>query len=126
MIARALATLSVHGRLCLMVGLVAGVTLPQIAQTMAPYLPVMVGVLLLLTALRIGHRAALGALRDLRWGLGAVAVLQLAVPLLAALVFRVFGIADTPAALAMILATSAPAISGSANIALMLGLDGGG
>ena len=64
-----------------MVGLASGLLLPTLAKQMAPWLPVMVAALLTITALRIGHKAARGAARDLKWGLGAVAVLQLAIPL---------------------------------------------
>lgn len=116
---------STHARLCLILGLAAGLTLPRVALAMQPWLPQMVAVLLLLTALRIGHRAAMGAARDLRWGLGAVLVLQLAVPLALYAVLRMMGLHMTPAALAAILATSAPAISGSANLALLLRQDAG-
>lgn len=108
-----------------MLGLAAGLSLPALAGAMAPWLPFMVAGLLCITALRIGHRAARGALRDLTWGLGAVVVLQMAVPLACVTVLSFAGLADTPAALALVLATAAPAISGSTNLALLLGLDAG-
>ena len=108
-----------------MAGLAAGLLLPKLAAAMAPWLPAMVAALLTITALRIGHNAARGAARDLRWGLGAVAVLQLAVPLVCLGALKLAGLAGTSAALAIVLATSAPAISGSTNLALLLGLDAG-
>lgn len=114
-----------HARLCLVIGLATGLMLPALAQWLAQGLPLMVAALLTVTALRIGHRAARGAVRDLRWGLGAVAVLQLAVPLACLGALHLAGLADTPAGLALVLATSAPAISGSTNLALLLGLDAG-
>jgi ACR3 family arsenite transporter len=114
-----------RARLCLMAGLAAGLLLPALSALLAPWLPLMVAALLTLTALRIGHKAARGATRDLRWGLGAVAVLQLAVPLSCFGVLHLAGLAQTPAALAILLATSAPAIAGSTNLALLLGLDAG-
>ncbi len=117
--------ISRHARLCLMAGLAAGLLLPDIANILAPWLPFMVAALLTVTALRIGHHAARGAIADLRWGLGAVAVLQLGVPLVCLFAVWLFGIAHTPAALALVLATAAPAISGSTNLALLLGLDAG-
>lgn len=85
----------------------------------------MVAVLLTITALRIGHRATVGALSDLRWGIGSVAVLQMVLPLTLLALCWAGGIADTPMAMALVLATSAPAISGSPNLALMLGQDAG-
>ena len=108
-----------------MAGLAAGLLLPTLATAMAPWLPAMVAALLTVTALRIGHNAARGAARDLRWGLGAVAVLQLGVPLVCLGALTLAGLAGTPAALALVLTTSAPAISGSTNLALLLGLDAG-
>jgi hypothetical protein len=117
--------ISHHSRACLMAGLGAGLLLPTLATAMAPGLPAMVAALLTITALRIGHGAARGAARDLRWGLGAVAILQLAVPLACFALLTLAGLAGTPAALASVLATSAPAISGSTNLALLLGLDAG-
>ena len=117
--------ISRHSRACLLAGLAAGLLLPTLAAAMAPYLPAMVAALLTITALRIGHNAARGASRDLRWGLGAVMILQLAVPLACLGILTLGGWAGTPAALAIILATSAPAISGSTNLALLLGLDAG-
>lgn len=125
MIAQILQLLSRNARACLMIGLAAGLFLPTLASAMAPWLPVMVAGLLCVTALRIGHTAARGAARDLRWGLGAVAVLQLGVPLICFGALSLIGVAHTPAALAIVLATSAPAISGSTNLALLLKLDAG-
>jgi arsenite transporter len=120
-----LALASGHARLLLMTGLAAGLLLPALAHAMAPWLPFMVAALLTVTALRIGHHAARGAIRDLRWGLGAVLVLQLGVPLALLALLSLAGLATTPAALAIVLATAAPAISGSTNLALLLGLDAG-
>lgn len=117
--------ISDNGRLALVTGLVAGVALPDLAAALAPWLPQMVAVLLSITALRIGYRAAVGALSDLRWGLGSVGVLQLLLPLSFLGVFSLFGLAQTPLALAVVLATAAPALSGSPNLALLLGQDAG-
>ncbi|WP_254694130.1 hypothetical protein [Sulfitobacter sp. SK012] len=85
----------------------------------------MVAILLTVTALRIGHRAALGAAHDLAWGLGAVFVLQLALPLVCYAALWMLGLTQTPAALALVLVAAAPAISGGPNLALLLGQDAG-
>lgn len=114
-----------HARACLIAGLAAGLLLPGLARALYPWLAEMVAVLLLLTALRIGLRAALGATRDLRWGLGAVAILQLALPLMLYACLVPFGLNTSPAALALVLTCAAPAISGSPNLALMMGQDAG-
>ena len=116
---------STHARLCLIGGLAAGLLLPSVAQAMVPWLPHMVAALLTITALRIGHRAATGAARDLRWGLAAVAILQMALPMALLLVLSLFGLQDTSIALAIVLASAAPAITGSVNLALIMRLDGG-
>ena len=116
---------STHARLCLIAGLAGGLLLPGFAASLVPWLPHMVAILLTTTALRIGHRAAVGALGDLRWGLGAVAVLQMGVPLICLALLTLAGLQETPAALAIVLASAAPAITGSVNLALMLRLDAG-
>lgn len=125
MIQRILWRASTHARACLILGLLGGLLLPEVAAAMAPWLPHMVAFLLLTTALRIGLRAALGATRDLTWGIGAVALLQMLLPLALLILLTLAGVQDTPAALAIVLASSAPAITGSVNLALMMGMDGG-
>ena len=116
---------STHARLCLILGLVGGLVLPRFAAILVPWLPHMVAILLTVTALRIGHRAAMGAVSDLRWGLSAVAVLQMFVPLVLLGLLTLAGWAQTPATLAIVLACAAPAITGSVNLALLLKLDAG-
>ncbi len=117
--------ISDHARTCLIAGLLAGLTLPGLAASLFAWLPQMVAGLLLITSLRIGLRAATGALSDLRWGLGSVAVLQLGVPLALLAAMWGLGLHGTPVAMVLVLATAAPAISGSANLALLLGQDAG-
>jgi hypothetical protein len=85
----------------------------------------MVAGLLTITALRIGHHAVLGALSDFRWSLPSVFVLQMGLPLSLLAGCWLAGLAETPVALAMVFATAAPALAGSANIALMLRQDAG-
>lgn len=115
MITRIFWLASTHARLCLILGLAAGLLLPGFAATLVPWLPHMVAALLTTTALRIGHQAAMGAMRDLRWGLGSVAVLQMIVPLFLLGVLTLAGLQDTPAALVIVLTSAAPAITGSVN-----------
>ncbi|WP_316247487.1 hypothetical protein ROLI_038490 [Roseobacter fucihabitans] len=117
--------ISDNARACLIAGLVAGLALPGLAASMQPWLPQMVAGLLVITALRIGWRAARGAVSDLRWGVGSVAVLQLLLPVALFGLCWLGGVAQTPMAMAMVLATAAPAISGSPNLALLLGQDAG-
>ena len=122
---RLLWLISDNARLCLVLGLAAGLGFPTLAAAMQPWLPQMVAGLLVITALRIGHRAALGAVSDLRWGLASVAVLQLALPTALFALCWLFGLAQSPMAMALVLATAAPAITGSPNLALLLGQDAG-
>lgn len=120
---RALITCAEHSRVLLILGLAAGIGLPGLAAVVAPYLREMVAILLVITAFRIGLKDAFGALGDLRWSLPAVFVLQVGMPLSLALGFWLFGLADTPFALALILAVSAPTISGGASLAIILRQD---
>ncbi|MCV3271367.1 hypothetical protein [Roseobacter sinensis] len=122
---RALGLCATYSRTLLILGLLAGVGLPGLATAMAPWLPEMVAVLLVITAFRIGHRAAFGALSDLRWSLPAVLVLQLAVPLTVAALGHLAGLGGTPFALAVVLACAAPTIAGGASLAIILRQDPG-
>lgn len=116
---------STHARLCLILGLLGGVLLPGLAGAMVPWLPLMVAGLLAISALRIGHRAATGAVTDLRWGLGSVVVLQTLLPLILFGILSGLGLMNTPAALATVLVCAAPAITGSVNLSLLMKLDAG-
>ncbi|MEP1612116.1 MAG: hypothetical protein ABJL72_09355 [Roseobacter sp.] len=117
--------ISDNARLMLIAGLCAGLALPGLAAAMQQWLPQMVAILLVITALRIGHHAAVGALSDFGWGVGSVLTLQLALPLAIWAICWAVGISQTPIALALVLVTAAPALSGSPNLALMLGQDAG-
>jgi len=116
---------STHARACLVAGLLAGLLFPALAARMVPWLPHMVAVLLAVTALRVGHRAAKGAMHDLWLGLACAVALQLALPLIAFALLWAADLHRTPAALAILLTTAAPAITGSVNLALLLRLDAG-
>ncbi|WP_299677510.1 hypothetical protein [uncultured Roseobacter sp.] len=121
----ALSLCATYSRTLLILGLLAGVGLPGLAAGMAPWLPEMVAILLVITAFRIGHRAAFGALSDLRWSLPAVLVLQLLVPLAVAGLGHLAGLGGTPLALALVLACAAPTIAGGASLAIILRQDPG-
>lgn len=119
----ALSLCATHSRTLLILGLLAGVGLPGLAAIMAPWLPEMVAILLVITAFRIGHRPAFGALADLRWTLPAVLILQLALPLVLVFLLSAAGFGGTPLALALVLACAAPTISGGASLAIILKQD---
>lgn len=118
-----LAFIARHGRACLVLGLVAGLTLPGVAVALRPALPEMVAFLLFLTAFRIGLRAALQSLAALRQTAGLALVMQVGLPLIAAAGFAAAGLLDTPVALALLLMLSAPSVSGAPSFAVLLGHD---
>ncbi len=112
-----------HGRFLLIAGLIAGFLLAGVAQQMRPWLPEMIALLLLLTAIRIGPRAALGGLSDLTGGLRLLVVYQLLLPLAALGVFTALGVSGHPLALAIVLLLSAPSVTGAPNFTILLGHD---
>ena len=117
--------ISDNARLCLIVGLISGLALPMIASALEPWLPLMVALMLAVTALRIGHRAVLDAMENAHLALGSVVLLQLLLPVTVFLVTSGLGVADSPFATAAILATAAPTLAGAANLALLLGQNSG-
>ena len=122
---RLLCLASTHARACLITGLLGGLLLPGLAALMVPWLPLMVAGLLSVTALRIGHRAALGAVGDVTSGLVAALVLQMVLPVALFAFLVAFGWHTTPAGLALVLTCAAPTITGSVNLALLMRLDAG-
>lgn len=124
MIHSVLAHCARHGRLVLIIGLVAGIALPELARAMRPWIGHMVAVLLLLAALRVGPRQAVGALGDLRASFGLAVLLQLGFPLAALVLFQLLGLSGTTLATFFILTLAAPPVTGSANFTIMTGNDG--
>ncbi|MDJ0626734.1 MAG: hypothetical protein QNJ44_00630 [Rhodobacter sp.] len=112
-----------YARLLLVLGLVGGFALPELAQAMKPALPALVAFLVFVSALRIGLRAALGSLHEARRSVGLVLAFQLAVPLALVALLLPFAPAGGYAAVAAVLAMSAPSISGSPAFTVMLGHD---
>ena len=123
MIADILCLAARHGRLLLVAGLVGGFVLPGFAAAMKPALPAMVAGLIFISALRIGAKAAIGNLKQARTSLWVVLILQLGLPLILIAVLALTGWLATAAGMAIILAMSAPAISGGPAFTVMLGHD---
>ena len=119
----ALAFVARHGRWCLILGLLAGLTLPTVAAALRPWLPHLIAALLFVSAYRIGPVAAVGSLTDLRQATLRLLVYQLAAPLLVALVLAALGLLATPAGLAAVLVLSAPSVTGAPNFAILMGKD---
>jgi len=111
-----------HGRWLLVAGLVAGIGLPSLAAAMRPWLPEMVAVLMFLAALRVGPKQAIGAWHDLTASLLFVALLQMLLPVIFALLIIVLGWQGILAS-AVIMALAASPISGSPSLTIMLGHD---
>lgn len=109
-----------YGRWCLVLGLVAGLTLPDVAEAMRPYLSEMIAALLFLAAFRIGPKAVLGSLRNSLRDAKIIIVFQVFTPLLVLAVAYLSGSIYTTAALAAILVFSAPSVTGSANFAILM------
>ena len=109
-----------HGRLVLVVGLIAGVALPDIAAILKPYLPQIVAITLFLAALRIGPVDALGKVRELRGIIPVLLIYQIAVPLVLILILPFTGLSPVLIT-ALTLMAAAPSISGSPNLTIMLG-----
>lgn len=107
-----------HARVLLILGLLAGVSLPGLAAMVAGQLPLVAVILLLLAALRVGPRAALGAGGEFARTIGATLVLQLGLPLLVAGAFLLIGWHGVLATALVLMATGAP-ISGAPNLAIM-------
>ncbi|QPC88218.1 hypothetical protein GA830_16750 [Mesorhizobium sp. NBSH29] len=112
-----------HGKLVLILGLIAGVALPDVALAMRPWIGMMVAGLLFLAALRVGPRDAVGALGDVGLSLSLVALFQLALPTAAILMFGAMGGTGWPVAIFLVLMLAASPVSGSPNLTIMCGGD---
>lgn len=112
-----------HAKLALVLGLVAGAALPDLALAMRPWIGWMIAGLLFLAALRVGPRQAVGALSDLRSAAGLAVLFQMAFPLAAIGVFVLLDLGGTALATFFVLMLAAPPITGSPNLAAMTGND---
>lgn len=120
---RALGFVGRHGRWSLVIGLIAGLTLPGVAVAMKSWLPHLIAALLFVSAYRIGPRATLGTKADTGRSLATVLAYQLAAPLLALVALSLAGLANTPAGIAIILVLAAPSVTGAPNFAIMMKRD---
>ena len=111
-----------HGRLVLVAGLIAGLTLPGLARLIKSWLPEMIVFLLFLSALRVGVYEAFGNLGELRISLAIIAVYQIALPLVALTIAALFDLTGATA-LAVILMCAAAPLSGSPNLTILTGHD---
>ena len=112
-----------HARLCLVAGLLAGLTLESLAQALRPWLPELVALLLFLSAVRIGPARAIGSLGEARRTLAVIAAYQIALPLLALAAVLALGLTGYTMALVLTLLLSAPPVTGSPNFTALMGHD---
>ena len=105
--------------------MLAGLTLPGLAQTLRPWLPHLIATLLFVSALRIGPKAAVGSLSDIRQTVTLALTYQLAAPLLALALLAALGLADTPVGLVTVLVLAAPSVTGAPNFTIMMNRDPG-
>lgn len=111
-----------YGRFILVLGLLGGILLPDLAQAMKPWLPQLVASLLLLAAMRIGLRQVLGSLADMRASLLLVLLFQIVMPLLIFLVARSAGLGDITTTATVLMAAAAPLL-GASNLTILTGND---
>ncbi|MBO3761813.1 hypothetical protein [Ciceribacter sp. L1K22] len=112
-----------HGRIILIAGIVAGVALPSLAEQLAPYIGPLVAILLFLAVLRVGPKAATGALGSARRSLLIVLLLQCFLPVCLALILKGAGLLSEPLAVATLLMMAAAPLSGGPHIVAMTGHD---
>lgn len=113
--------LAQHGRFVLVIGLVAGLALPQVASAMRPWLGELVLLLLFLNAFRVGLPSAMQVFKHAQETLPIIFTYQLVMPLLCLALFFFFGSANSSVAIALVLMLSAPPVTGSPNMSIMLG-----
>ncbi len=119
---RLLAFIARHGRMALVVGLIAGALLPGFALAMRPWIVPLIALLLFLSALRIGHRQVAGSFASLVGTGKLVLVFQLVMPLAAVALFSLTTGMTSLATFVVLMLAAAP-ISGSPNITAMIGGD---
>lgn len=119
------AFLARQGRILLILGLVAGILLPPLADAMRPLIAPLIACLLFLAALRVGPRQAVGALRDLGASAGLATLFQLVMPLCAAAAIHLAGWSGTPLGTFFVLMLAAAPVTGAPNLTIMTGNDPG-
>ncbi|WP_295811032.1 hypothetical protein [uncultured Nitratireductor sp.] len=121
-IGKALGFAARYGRFFLVAGLVTGIALPAAAHAAKPWIAEMIAALLFLAALRVGPKALIGALGDLRQSLLTTLAFQLLLPLAFALTFLGVGWSGVLPTALVLMAAAAP-VSGSPHLAIMTGND---
>jgi len=113
---------AVNGRWILVFSLVVGLLSETLANIVKPHIEALIALLLFTTCLRVGPRQMLGAMREIKANLIFTVVLQVLLPVTIVVIYWI-GDFHNPLWLALILLTSAPAISGSPHLVALLGFD---
>lgn len=111
-----------HGRYILAASLAVGLTSSALALLIKPHIDVLIGVLLFVACLRVGPHQVIGAVREIRASLAFTVILQVALPFLIASIAWL-GTFQHPLIFAVVLLTSAPALSGSPHLVALMGFD---
>lgn len=111
-----------HGRIILAVSLVVGLISSSLASLIQPYIDVLIALLLFVACLRVGPRQVIGAVREIKASLAFTVALQVVLPLTLALMAWLITF-QHPLVFAVVLLTSAPALSGSPHLVALMGFD---
>ena len=122
MIRRVLIACARHGRIILVASLVVGLLSNTLADLIKPHIDVLIALLLFAACLRVGPHQVIGAMREIRASLAFTIVLQILLPLLIAFLAWLVSV-HHPLVFALVLLTSAPALSGSPHLVTLMGFD---
>ncbi|MFK7901328.1 MAG: hypothetical protein AB8B49_00635 [Nitratireductor sp.] len=112
--------LATNGRMVLIAGLVVGMLWLDLAIFLKPYIPEFAFGLLFLASFRVGPKAAIGAVKDMRLAIVMVLVLQILVPVGLFLVFKLVGW-NTMLAYTIVLLMGGAALSATPHLTVMVG-----
>ncbi|KFB10262.1 hypothetical protein [Nitratireductor basaltis] len=111
-----------HAHWLLVAGLLVGIASPTLALMLKPWIAEMIAAMLFLAALRVGPRKLIGAGADFSRSLCVALVLQLALPVGLYFSLTALGV-QGPILLGLMLMSAAAPISGSPNLAIIMGGD---
>ncbi len=111
-----------HAHWLLVAGLLIGIASPTLAKMAKPWIAEMIAAMLFLAALRVGPKRLIGAKADFSRSLGVALILQLALPVALYFMLSASGVSG-PLLLGLMLMSAAAPISGSPNLAIIMGGD---
>ena len=111
-----------QGRFILVASLVVGLTSSTLAEMIKPHIGVLIAALLFVACLRVGPKQVLGAVQDMKASLLFVLLLQVMLPVAAALAALAIGLSG-PLVFALVLLMAAPSLSGSPHLVVLMGFE---